>query len=135
MVFEDNCGGWKCLFSSTVPVFYTCRATRLLTLYQILVPFGIFNAFRGSCNHVATILLVAAIYILLFVIEKLVVQLDEPFYIFTMQCFCNNIYNNVHKIIGWYPNKGNKNVERWTVVTENSSDIGTGRGSMPVGGG
>ena len=52
-----------------------------------------------------------------------------------MQGFCNNIYNNDHKIIGWDPNKGKKNVESGTLVTADVSEVDTGVGSMLEGGG
>ena len=50
-----------------------------------------------------------------------------------MQGIYNNIYDNVHNIIGWDPNEGKKNVERGTEVTADASDIGTGGGSMSQG--
>ena len=61
------------------------------------------------------------------------VQLEEPLYIFYIQGFCNNIYNNAHKIIGWDPKKWNNNAERGTVVMANASDVGTGGGRMSEG--
>ena len=49
--------------------------------------------------------------------------MEEPFYIFPMQGFCNKIYENDHEIIGWVPNEGKKNVERGTAVTADESDV------------
>ena len=43
-----------------------------------------------------------------------------------MQSFCNKIYKNAHKIIGWDLNKGNMNVDRLTATTADVSGIGTG---------
>ena len=45
--------------------------------------------------------LIALIFVLLFGIEELVVQLEKSFSIFPMQGFCNKIYGNYHKTIGW----------------------------------
>ena len=56
------------------------------------------------------ILLVVEIYIFLFGIEELAFQLEEPFYDFPMQSFCNNIYHNSHKIIGWDTSKCKNNI-------------------------
>ena len=47
-----------------------------------------------------------------------------------MQGFCNYIYKNAHKIIGWDTNRGKKNVNRGTSVTVDAIGIGTGEGSM-----
>ena len=48
----------------------------------------------------------------------------------TIQGFCNNIYNNDYKIIGWDPTKRKNNVERGIVVTADASEIRTGGGIM-----
>ena len=50
-----------------------------------------------------------------------------------MQGFYNNICDNDHEIIGWYPNMGKKNLERGAAVTENVSDVGTGGKIMSEG--
>ena len=73
----------------------------------------------------AIIPLVALISILLFGIEELAVQLEEPFSIFPMQGFYNNIYENSHKLIFWDTNYVKKNVERVTVVMLDASDVST----------
>ena len=69
---------------------------------------------------------VALIYTFLFGIEAFMAQLEQSFYILTMQGIYNNIYDNVHNIIGWDPNEGKKNVERGTEVTVDANDIDTG---------
>ena len=71
---------------------------------------------------------VAVIYIVLFGIEELAVQLEEPFSIFPMQGFCYKIYDNSHYIIGWDSKKGKENVDRGTSVMADTSDVGTGGG-------
>ena len=62
------------------------------------------------------------------------VHLEETLYIFPMQGFCNNIYDNVYETIGWYCNDGKKNVERGILVMVDASDVGTGVESMSKGG-
>ena len=69
MTFEDTCGGCKRLFTSPVTVFYTCHTSRFLTVCQLLLPFGLYDAFQGSWNHVEMILYIAVIYIFLSGIE------------------------------------------------------------------
>ena len=76
------------------------------------------------------ILLGALIYVFIFFIEELAVQLEEIFSIFPMQGFYNKTYENSHETIGWYPNEDKNNVERGTSVTVDASDIGTGGWSM-----
>ena len=58
--------------------------------------------------------------------------MEEPFAIFPMQGFCNNIYNNAQEIIGWDPREGNKNVERVTEVIDDVIDVGTGGGILAL---
>ena len=60
----------------------------------------------------------------------MVVQLEEPFFIFPMQGSWNKIYVNSHEIIGWGTNEGKNNIERGTAVKADASEIGTGVGSM-----
>ena len=86
--FADTCGGLKCLFSFPFTAFYTHHKYSFLTVRQLLLPFGVYNAFQGYWNHVAMILLVAEISIFLFGIEELVVQLKITFFILPMQGFC-----------------------------------------------
>ena len=130
MTFADSCGGCERLFSSPVPVFYTRHTARFLSVWQLLLPFGLFDAFKGSWNHVAMIPSVAVISLFLFGIEELAVQLEEPFSILPMQGFCNKIYDNAHEIISWDPNKGKKNIK---MGTADASDVETGGGSMSEG--
>ena len=59
--------------------------------------------------------------------------MEEPFSIFTMQGFCNNIYGNYREIIGWGPNNLKNNVDRVTALTADASDIGTEGGGIPEG--
>ena len=82
MTFEDTCGWCEYIISSSVPLFYTHHTACLLTVWKILLPFGLYTSFQGSWNQVAMISLVTAIFILLFGIEEFVVQLEKFFSIF-----------------------------------------------------
>ena len=62
-------------------------------------------------------MLVLIVSILLFGIEDFLLQLEEPFYFFTMLGFYNKIYNIDHTIIGQDPKKDNKNVYIGMAVT------------------
>ena len=133
MTFKDTCGGCIHLFSFPGTIFYTLRTAHFLTVWQLLLPFGIYNAFQGSWNRVEIILLVTVIYIFLFGVEEFLVQLEEPLSIFPMQGFCNNIYANSQKIIGWDTNKGDNNVQKAMAVMTDLSDVGTGLGIISEG--
>ena len=98
----------------------------LLKVWQLLLPFDLYNVLQGSWNHVAVILLVVIISIFSFGLEELAVQLEEPFSIFSMQGFCNNIYDNAHDIIVWDPRMETKYVERETTVMVDVSEVVTG---------
>ena len=130
VTFEYTCGGCELLFYSPVPVLYTCHTTCFLMVWVLLLRLGIYNALRGYWNHVTMITSVALISIFLFGIESLAVQLEEPFFILTMQGFCNKIYDNAHEIIGWDPNKGEKNEVIVMVVTVDASNVDTVGGIM-----
>ena len=79
------------------------------------------------------ILSVAVIFILLLGIEELTAQMEEYFSIFIMQGFCNKIYKNANKIIGWDPKEVNQIVIRERYVMADASDVGTEGGSMLEG--
>ena len=109
--FEDTCGVCERIFSSPVPVCYTCHNDHFVTVWKILLLFGLYDAFQGYWNHVVMILLVVVIPIFVFEIEEFMIQLEEPFSIFPTHGFCNMIYDSSHEIIGWDPNKVKKNVD------------------------
>ena len=56
--------------------------------------------------------------------------MEEPFYIFPIQGFCNNIYENTHKIIDWEPNGVKKNVDRVKAAAADASEVRTGGGKI-----
>ena len=126
MIIEDTRGGCKRLFSSPFLLLYNPHTMFLLKVWQLLLPFDLYNVLQGSWNHVAVILLVVIISIFSFGLEELAVQLEEPFSIFSMQGFCNNIYDNAHDIIVWDPRMETKYVERETTVMVDVSEVVTG---------
>ena len=68
-MFEDICGICEFIFSSPVTLFYTHHTAHFITVWQLLLPFGLDEAFRGSWNHVTMILRVAVNSVLSFDIE------------------------------------------------------------------
>ena len=69
MTFEDTIRGYEGIFYSPVTVIYTRHISHFPTIWQLLLPFGLYNAFQVSWNHVEIILPVAMISIFLLGIE------------------------------------------------------------------
>jgi putative membrane protein len=88
-IFEDTLGGCERLLSSPVPLFYTRHTARFLSTWLLLLPFALYDPFKGSWNHVAEIPAIALASVFLFGIEELATQLEEPFTILPMQGFCD----------------------------------------------
>ena len=103
-IFEDNLGSSERLLTSPVPLFYSRHTARFLSVWLLLLPFGLWDAMGNTWNHAGVIPATAAISIFLFGIEELATQLEEPFTILPMQAFCDKIYNWCTEIVSWQPN-------------------------------
>lgn len=84
-IFEDNLGSSERILTSPVPLFYSRHLARFLATWLFLLPFGLYDAFEKSWNHAAMIPAVAVISIMLFGIEEIGTQLEEPFTVLPMQ--------------------------------------------------
>ena len=100
-IFEDTLGGSERLLSSPVPLFYSRHTARFLSTWLLLLPFAMYEPFKGSWNHVMEIPSIALASLFLFGIEELATQLEEPFTILPMQGFCDKIGANCDEIVGW----------------------------------
>jgi len=100
-IFEDTLGGSERLLSSPVPLFYSRHTARFLSTWLLLLPFAMYEPFKGSWNHVMEIPAIALASLFLFGIEELATQLEEPFTILPMQGFCDKIGANCDEIVGW----------------------------------
>jgi len=100
-IFEDTLGGSERLLSSPVPLFYTRHTARFLSTWLLLLPFALYDPFKGSWNHIAEIPAIALASVFLFGIEELATQLEEPFTILPMQGFCDKIGANCDEIVSW----------------------------------
>jgi predicted membrane chloride channel (bestrophin family) len=90
-IFEDNLGSSERILTSPVPLFYSRHLARFLAVWLLLLPFGIYDAFSSSWNHLAMIPATAIISIMLFGIEEIGTQLEEPFTLLPMQAFCDKV--------------------------------------------
>jgi len=102
-IFEDDLGSSERILTSPVPVFYSRHLLRFLSCWLLLLPFGLYDPFGTSWNHVAMIPATTVISVFLFGIEELGTQLEEPFTILPMQAFCDKIYNWCNEIVTWSP--------------------------------
>eukprot|EP00560_Eucampia_antarctica_P007426 CAMPEP_0197823046 /NCGR_PEP_ID=MMETSP1437-20131217/358_1 /TAXON_ID=49252 ORGANISM="Eucampia antarctica, Strain CCMP1452" /NCGR_SAMPLE_ID=MMETSP1437 /ASSEMBLY_ACC=CAM_ASM_001096 /LENGTH=460 /DNA_ID=CAMNT_0043421999 /DNA_START=104 /DNA_END=1486 /DNA_ORIENTATION=+ len=102
-IFEDDLGSSERILTSPVPIFYSRHLTRYLTIWLFLLPFGLYDSFSGSWNHLGLIPATAVISTMLFGIEEIGTQLEEPFTVLPMQAFCDKIYNWCMEIVSWNP--------------------------------
>eukprot|EP00591_Stephanopyxis_turris_P011993 CAMPEP_0195517032 /NCGR_PEP_ID=MMETSP0794_2-20130614/9520_1 /TAXON_ID=515487 /ORGANISM="Stephanopyxis turris, Strain CCMP 815" /LENGTH=300 /DNA_ID=CAMNT_0040645763 /DNA_START=429 /DNA_END=1331 /DNA_ORIENTATION=+ len=107
-IFEDNLGSSERLLTSPVPLFYSRHLQRFLTVWLLLLPFSLYDAFASSWNHIAMIPATAVISLFMFGIEDQGTQLEEPFTILPMQTFCDKIYNWCMEIVSWSPGDNGK---------------------------
>ena len=102
-IFEDNLGSSERILTSPVPLFYTRHLARFLAIWLLLLPFGMYDSFSSSWNHVSMIPATVVISTMLFGIEEIGTQLEEPFTVLPMQAFCDKIYNWCMEIMSWSP--------------------------------
>lgn len=101
--FEDNLGSSERLLTSPVPLFYSRHLARFLAVWLLLLPLGMFDSFKGSWNHILIVPATIVISVMLFGIEEIGTQLEEPFTLLPMQAFCDKIYNWCMEITSWSP--------------------------------
>ena len=102
-IFEDTLGSSERLLSSPVPLFYSRHTARFLSVWVLLLPLSLYDTFGNSWNHIMEIPAVFMISVMLFGIEELATQLEEPFTILPMQGFCDKIGNWCNEIVSWEP--------------------------------
>lgn len=74
-----------------MPLVYTRHTARFLSMWLLLLPFGLYDSFGDTWNHVGLIPAAAVLSIFLFGIEELAVQLEEPFSILPLEAMCNDV--------------------------------------------
>jgi ion channel-forming bestrophin family protein len=100
-IFEDNLGSSERLLTSPVPLFYNRHTARFLSVWLLLVPFALWEPFGFMWNHIGMLPTMAVVTLLLFGIEELATQMEEPFTILPMQAFCDKIGNWCNEIVSW----------------------------------
>ena len=115
-IFEDNLGSSERLLTSPVPLVYSRHLARFLGIWLLLLPLGMYDSFSSSWNHIALVPAIFIISTMLFGIEEIGTQLEEPFTVLPMQAFCDKIYNWLTEIASWTP--GDNGRERKPVKPE-----------------
>lgn len=100
-IFEDNLGSSERLLTSPVPLIYNRHTARFLSVWLLLLPFALWEPFGNMWNHIGMLPTMAMLGLLLFGIEELATQMEEPFTILPMQAFCDKIGNWCNEIVSW----------------------------------
>jgi predicted membrane chloride channel (bestrophin family) len=72
-----------------------------LSAWLLLIPFALWEPFGFMWNHFGMLPSMAVLTLLLFGIDELATQMDEPFTILPMQAFCDKIGNWCNEIVSW----------------------------------
>ena len=93
------------IFTTPVPLIYTRHTARFNSIWMIMIPFALYDAFVGpigpggvglpeELRGLMVVLIAAMLAVFLFGIEELAIQLEEPFTILPMDRFCEEIRDN-----------------------------------------
>ena len=88
------------IFASPVPLVYTRHTARFLSVWLLLLPLGLWASFNDTWNHIGTIPAATITAILLFGIEELAVQLEEPFSILPLEKLCDGVWDCAEQMHG-----------------------------------
>jgi predicted membrane chloride channel (bestrophin family) len=102
-IFEDNLGSSERLLTSPIPLFYSRHTSRFISFWLLLLPLGLYEPFKDSWNHIDMIPATTMLSLLLFGIDEIGIQLEEPFTVLPMQVFCDKIYNWCNEIVSFKP--------------------------------
>ncbi|KAL3912241.1 MAG: hypothetical protein SGARI_001263 [Bacillariaceae sp.] len=108
-IFEDNLGSSERLLTSPVPLFYNRHTSRFVSFWLLTIPFALWEPFGFMWNHFGMLPSMSVLTLLLFGIDELATQMDEPFTILPMQAFCDKIGNWCNEIVSW--EDGDNNIE------------------------
>jgi putative membrane protein len=94
----DILGGCERILKTPQPIVYTLVLRKLVIVYCLLLPFEVIHDFRGF-----TIIIVTFVSIILFAIEQIGSQLEQPFchhpHALPLDLICNTILHNVQELI------------------------------------
>lgn len=91
--FHDNVGACERIFKTPIPVAYTRLTSRMLILWHLALPYGLWPG-CGWLTIPATFMSAAA----LFYIEQVGVLIEEPFWILALDSICGGITNALNEL-------------------------------------
>jgi putative membrane protein len=65
-IFEDDLGSSERILTSPVPLFYSRHLARFLAVWLLFLPFGAYDSFGASWNHLALVPAMTVISVMLF---------------------------------------------------------------------
>ena len=77
------------VFQTPIPLVYSRLASRFLTIFLVLLPFGLWSALGSSWNHWQVIPATFAVSFFFFGMEEASMQIEEPFSILPLEAMCN----------------------------------------------
>ncbi|GBF91441.1 hypothetical protein Rsub_04181 [Raphidocelis subcapitata] len=92
--FEDIMGACERILKTPIPLSYTRHTSRFLTLWLATLPFVLWNHI-----HWGVIPSTAVISFLLFGIDEIAIQLEEPFGILPLEAICDTIQRNIEELV------------------------------------
>lgn len=102
VVLIDMIGTCERLYTAPIPLFYTRHACRFLSTWLLLLPFGLYDPFGDTWNHLGMIPAIAIISFFFFGVEELAVQLEEPFSLLPMTLMTEGIGLSANEFAEWY---------------------------------
>jgi len=89
-------GACERIFKTPLPLVYTRHTARFLTLWCLLLPFGLYNDMKGSFMLIPVMAVITAFKL---GIEELGVQITEPFSILPLENMCDGIENSCTEMV------------------------------------
>jgi len=100
VILGDCVGACDRIFTSPIPLVYTRHTARFLTLYMVLLPFAVYKDLSGWSLVPA----MAILSLFLFGIERLSVELEEPFSILPLSRICESVQDTTSRYREWFFN-------------------------------
>jgi len=88
------------IFANPVPLVYTRHTARFLSVWLLLMPLALWDAFDETWNHIGAVPAATMAAIFMFGIEELAVQLEEPFSILPLDSLCEGVWEAAEQLHG-----------------------------------
>ena len=102
VIIGDTCGGTERIYGTPVPTSYSRHTSRFATVWLFLLPFGLYEPFEFTWNHVGLIPVTVLISAFLFIIEELSIQLEEPFSVLALPNIVSDVQAFANQLPQWH---------------------------------